>query len=227
MKLTYNNKIFEFYENFFIEKRIVETLFNYIQQFNNEEITSNYKNVFAAIKRDIDNLGFGIKLQLDFFTSNKYIFSQIRVAANAFKFLENLEENVSNVYLCGGEVYYFIIRQANVNQIYLEYQWRSLFYDLVVVEDKVKGASKQKLLNLIAEEFPTAEQLFFNKTSKGTLRAFDNALTPVYNDLNADYMYDLTQRKKCKTCQMAEAKLTFCCVHCNEPVYCSFACAKK
>lgn len=149
------------------------------------------------------------------------------MAAVAFKFLEVLDTNVSNVYLCGGDVYYFIIRQESITKLYLEYQWRSLFYDLVVVDDKVKGASKEKLLQLIANEFPGAEELFFNKTSEGTLRAFDNSLTPVYNDPKADYMFDLKQRKKCKMCKMAEAKLTFCCVHCNEPVYCSLECANK
>jgi uncharacterized membrane protein YpjA len=124
-------------------------------------------------------------------------------------------------------VYYYIIREATPVKLYLEYQWRSIFYDLVV-EDKVKGMSKQKLLELITDEFPAVEQLLFNKTSEGTLKAFENALVPVYGDPEADYMYDLTpQRKKCKTCQVAEAKLSFCCVHCNEPVYCGLACATK
>lgn len=73
MKLAYNHEIFDFYENLSIEKRIVDTLFAYIGQFNYQEIISDEK-IFALIKRDIDNLGFNTDLQLDFFTNNKIHF---------------------------------------------------------------------------------------------------------------------------------------------------------
>ena len=172
--MLYKQKLnlFDFWENFVIEKSISDAL-AYVGRYTIGEIISNHDKTLTKIKESLDNIGIELDMNtLIRFFKIKNIKDLIRVARNGFNIV-NKDAIKDNVYICGGDVYYYIIEEDNEHNLYLKFQWRSLFYELVTDnDDKVKGQAKHKLIELINIHFPLSKTLKFDGVTEGTRKMF-------------------------------------------------------
>jgi len=180
MKQSLNN--FEFWENFVIEKQIVDVLREVVGPYTISEILNNLDGIFDTAQNTLLPI-IGFNIERSFFQL-KNIEAQIRVARNAMNDLQG--------YICGGDVYYYIIQEsADKKSIYLSYQWHSLFHEMVTIVDqqpRVRGLAKQKLLTIINQHFPQAERLLFRGDTEGTMKMFRNdGMIPVDGDPKAKW----------------------------------------